>query len=304
MGEHDHAFSTNEQLLPSLPAIPRWYTPAPAEKADPEVQDVEAEAQVEEDEDEDLDVPPPFPLPNSSQRSAAPAPIPAPPTAPSLALAPPSPTPSASPPSDLNIAILADPIPLGDMAPPPSTTSRPTFGIKPGGGMEPPAVPSNGGLAPTATPTSTLAPKTTPTTVKPKAKGKKGKVALAPGCSALDWARLTKSGVNLRGTSVPMRVTMEELKKVSSCSPGVRKLNFTGFVPRRSLTYQHKTADDAWSAFNGVVYNITPYLRFHPGGEDELMRVAGRDGTKLFSESTVSAWALDMTGASRQSSRP
>jgi cytochrome b involved in lipid metabolism len=33
-----------------------------------------------------------------------------------------------------------------------------------------------------------------------------------------------------------------------------------------------------------VVYNITPYLKFHPGGVDELMRVAGRDGTKLFSE--------------------
>jgi cytochrome b involved in lipid metabolism len=32
------------------------------------------------------------------------------------------------------------------------------------------------------------------------------------------------------------------------------------------------------------VYNITPYIPFHPGGEDELMRVAGRDGTKLFSE--------------------
>lgn len=47
---------------------------------------------------------------------------------------------------------------------------------------------------------------------------------------------------------------------------------------------QHKTQEDAWSVFNGKVYNITPYLRFHPGGVPELMRVAGRDGTKLFSE--------------------
>lgn len=45
---------------------------------------------------------------------------------------------------------------------------------------------------------------------------------------------------------------------------------------------QHKTEQDAWSAFNGKVYNITPYLRFHPGGVKELMRVAGRDGTRLF----------------------
>ena len=50
----------------------------------------------------------------------------------------------------------------------------------------------------------------------------------------------------------------------------------------------HNKPDDAWSAFNGKVYNITPYLRFHPGGEKELMRCAGRDGTRLFSESTLS----------------
>ncbi|PWN47682.1 cytochrome b5 [Violaceomyces palustris] len=86
---------------------------------------------------------------------------------------------------------------------------------------------------------------------------KRKKVALAPGCSPLDWARL-KNSTDLRGgvTSL-LRVTPEELKR-------------------------HNTRQDAWSAFSGKVYNITPYLKFHPGGEDELMRVAGRDGTRLF----------------------
>ena len=41
---------------------------------------------------------------------------------------------------------------------------------------------------------------------------------------------------------------------------------------------EHKARDDAWSVFNGKVYNITPYLHYHPGGVAELMRVAGRDG--------------------------
>ena len=49
-----------------------------------------------------------------------------------------------------------------------------------------------------------------------------------------------------------------------------------------SVLRTHNKRDDAWAAFHGKVYNITPYLAFHPGGEKELMRVAGRDGTKLF----------------------
>lgn len=34
----------------------------------------------------------------------------------------------------------------------------------------------------------------------------------------------------------------------------------------------------------GRVYNVTPYLEFHPGGIPEIMRGVGRDGTDLFDE--------------------
>lgn len=47
---------------------------------------------------------------------------------------------------------------------------------------------------------------------------------------------------------------------------------------------EHATPNDAWSIFNGKVYNITPYLHYHPGGVKELMRAAGKDGTDLFME--------------------
>ena len=36
--------------------------------------------------------------------------------------------------------------------------------------------------------------------------------------------------------------------------------------------------------FSGLVYNVTPYMEFHPGGEEEMMRGAGIDGTALFDE--------------------
>ena len=41
---------------------------------------------------------------------------------------------------------------------------------------------------------------------------------------------------------------------------------------------------DAWTVLGGKVYNITPYMPYHPGGELELMKAAGRDGTRLFGE--------------------
>lgn len=44
---------------------------------------------------------------------------------------------------------------------------------------------------------------------------------------------------------------------------------------------QHRRKDDAWAAYNGKVYNITPYLKFHPGGVGELMRSAGKDGALI-----------------------
>ncbi|KAG2438980.1 hypothetical protein HYH02_010772 [Chlamydomonas schloesseri] len=44
----------------------------------------------------------------------------------------------------------------------------------------------------------------------------------------------------------------------------------------------------------GKVYNISPYLRFHPGGVPILMKAAGKDGTALFMKyhSWVNADAL------------
>lgn len=42
--------------------------------------------------------------------------------------------------------------------------------------------------------------------------------------------------------------------------------------------------NDVNKNFSGKVYNITPYMEYHPGGEEELMRGAGIDGTQLFDE--------------------
>ena len=53
-----------------------------------------------------------------------------------------------------------------------------------------------------------------------------------------------------------------------------------------SVLKRHNKRDDIWMALYGKVYNVTAYMPYHPGGEKELMRVAGRDGTKLFGTSS------------------
>ncbi|KAJ3173270.1 hypothetical protein HDU88_004732 [Geranomyces variabilis] len=88
--------------------------------------------------------------------------------------------------------------------------------------------------------------------------GLRRKVPLAPGCSPLDWARLLTSGRNMRG--------------------GVQQL--ARFTPEELA--EHRKRDDVWMALQGKVYNVTQYVKFHPGGAGQLMRGAGKDATDLF----------------------
>jgi hypothetical protein len=82
----------------------------------------------------------------------------------------------------------------------------------------------------------------TSTMVKSSTTKARNKVALEPGHSPLDWARLTQSGKDLTGTGGRIfKVTLSELKK-------------------------HNTEEDCWMVIRGKVYNATPYLKFHPGG--------------------------------------
>jgi hypothetical protein len=161
----NQSVASSSSLVP--PPIPSRQGPAPT-LARPRIR-----------EPEDIDAAPQFPLPDSAQRSR-----PAPPSF-DIDIRPPSPDQEDEdePPSDLNIAILPGTVPLGNMAPPPSTTAKPAFGMQNGAPIS-------------------------------KAK-RREKVALGPGYSPLDWARLTQSGRNLRGVEGPKRVTLDELAKVS-----------------------------------------------------------------------------------------
>ncbi|KAM6936465.1 cytochrome b5 reductase 4 [Lycodopsis pacificus] len=89
---------------------------------------------------------------------------------------------------------------------------------------------------------------------------RRNKVDLKPGHSLMDWIRFSKSGKDLTGLRGRLiEVTQEEMQK-------------------------HNTREDCWTCIRGMVYNVSPYMDYHPGGEEELMKAAGIDGTDLFDQ--------------------
>ncbi|KAF1982529.1 hypothetical protein K402DRAFT_397440 [Aulographum hederae CBS 113979] len=123
--------------------------------------------------------------------------------------------------------------------------------------------PSNGPLPNRGPPGAGLKPPTggllVPQSIASKTPNPRQKVLLKPGRSPLDWATLLKSGSNLSGVDRLHRVTPSQLKFANG-----------------------RKGRPCWSSYQGKVYNIGTYLEYHPGGEGELRRAAGKDGEKLF----------------------
>ena len=78
-----------------------------------------------------------------------------------------------------------------------------------------------------------------------------GKVHVVGGDNKAPFAVMgSKPAVQIRG------ITMEEVKT-------------------------HKQKNDCWVVIEGKVYDVTNYIRYHPGG-DILLDAAGKDGTALY----------------------
>ncbi|KAI1873766.1 uncharacterized protein JN550_003035 [Neoarthrinium moseri] len=47
---------------------------------------------------------------------------------------------------------------------------------------------------------------------------------------------------------------------------------------------KHTLADDCWVIIEGNIYDITSFLKIHPGGEQAILTEAGKDATEIFSK--------------------
>ncbi|KAL0456242.1 UNVERIFIED_CONTAM: cytochrome domain-containing protein RLF [Sesamum latifolium] len=88
------------------------------------------------------------------------------------------------------------------------------------------------------------------------------KVPFEKGYSQMDWLKLTRTHpdlAGLKGQSNKRLISLNEVK-------------------------QHQSEGSMWTVLKGRVYNIAPYMKFHPGGEDMLMKGVGKDCTSLFNK--------------------
>lgn len=97
------------------------------------------------------------------------------------------------------------------------------------------------------------------------------KPTLKPGFGLGDWLNLQK--VTTAKCSGKVTITQEELSR-------------------------HASRYDCWMAIDGKVYDITQYVPYHPGGEDVLLKGAGKDCSVLFKK--FHAWVNAESLLSRQ----
>jgi len=55
-------------------------------------------------------------------------------------------------------------------------------------------------------------------------------------------------------------------------------------IYKESEVEKHNTEKDVWCIYNGEVYNVTKFLSDHPGGEDVILDLAGKDITQAFED--------------------
>ena len=85
------------------------------------------------------------------------------------------------------------------------------------------------------------------------------KQAFRKGFGMTDWIRLLKSSSDLAQRK----------------GAGLRRITAT------EVALHHKE-HDGWTILHGKVYNIAPYLLYHPGGSSILKQILGKDGSELF----------------------
>ena len=98
-----------------------------------------------------------------------------------------------------------------------------------------------------------------------------------------------KNKKTLRKKDAAATVTLPSL---SNSDASDDEAPWEGRLIRLAEVAEHRTAASAWTVVNGVVCDVTPFVRAHPGG-DLILVAAGIDSTPLFeSYHRVGLWGF------------
>ncbi len=77
------------------------------------------------------------------------------------------------------------------------------------------------------------------------------------------------------GTSAPLETTNPN--NTNTQTPPAKIAGYT-----LSDVAKHNNQSDCWTAVDGYVYDVTPWIAEHPGGEAAILSLCGTDGSTAF----------------------
>lgn len=91
-------------------------------------------------------------------------------------------------------------------------------------------------------------------------------------------ARNPKNNVENTNTSATPVVSTPSTNNNVGTQPSTTQGSVTASYSLADVS-SHKSPSDCWSAINGKVYNLTPWISKHPGGSSAIISLCGIDGS-------------------------
>lgn len=108
-------------------------------------------------------------------------------------------------------------------------------------------------------------------------------------------AQTTQNPATRGGTSAPLETTNPDAlnpEATNTTSAGSSNTNSssgsssqTGGTPSGytlAEVAKHNNSSSCWTAINGSVYDVTSWIKQHPGGQQAILSLCGKDGSSAF----------------------
>lgn len=107
-----------------------------------------------------------------------------------------------------------------------------------------------------------------------------GAIALASG-SQLPVATASASAAALDSLNSSVNIDTQSLEVIVRANDNVARANAVATFTLSQVA-ANNTQSSCWTIVYEIVYNITTYIKRHPGGASSISKICGKDGTSIF----------------------